>query len=97
MTSEIASLPWGHPWSTLLPLALCPGRLPCTDCILPLSHPVISSKSTSGAQEADSFLPQFSPHRDPSSSLADLVLPTLQGTGPSSLGSASAPRLTALC
>ena len=45
MTSEIASLPWGRPWSTLLPLALCPGRLPSTDCILLLPHPVTSSRA----------------------------------------------------
>ena len=55
MTSEIASLPWGHPWSTLLPLALCLGRLPCTDCILPLPHPVISSRSTSRSSGGGQF------------------------------------------
>lgn len=96
MTFEVASLPRAPPWSALLPLALCLGRLPATDCIVPLPHPVTSSRFHQWGAREWSFLPQFSPHRGQDSSLADLVLCALEGTGPSFSGSASGPRLTTL-
>lgn len=97
MTFEVASLSRAPPESALLPLALCPGRLPATDCIALLPHPVTSSRFHQWRVRERSLLPQFSSYRGPDSSLADLVLSTLEGTGPSSSGSASGPRLTTLC